>query len=70
MWTVVLIPLALPIALIGLVMFIASFFTKREVMTCPACQQPSVVEPKVMALVCPHCQKASRREGATWIRVE
>lgn len=70
MWTVILIPLALPLGLIGLGMFIASFFTKRETMTCPACQQSYVVEPAVNVVVCPGCQLPSRREGSSWVRVQ
>jgi hypothetical protein len=38
MWTVILIRLALPIALVGLVMMIASRFVKTEPLICPACR--------------------------------
>lgn len=72
MWTVVLIPIALPMALVGIVMFIASFFTKRETMTCVACGQNLAIEPSVNVLVCPHCQKSMKRatDGTSWERVQ
>lgn len=69
MWTIVLIPLAIPMALIGMVMAVASLFVKTEPLACPACQAVSKVEKKVTVAQCPHCGTAIKRRGATWIRV-
>ena len=70
MWTIVLIPIALPMALVGLVMFVWSFFQGKVVMTCPACHHALQIEPSVTVLVCPLCQKSSRFNGETWERIE
>lgn len=69
MWTVVLIPIAIPIALVGLVLLIMAPFIKTEALTCPACGQADKVEPTVAVLVCPHCGIAIKRDGAGWARV-
>jgi hypothetical protein len=68
-WTIVLIPLAIPMALVGALMAVASLFVKTEPMKCPACGAISKVEPKVHVVICPHCSIAIRRDGLIWIRV-
>lgn len=71
MWTIVLIPVAIPMAIVGAIMFIASFFQKHETAACMACGQSLTIEPAVNVLVCPHCQKAMKRteDRAGWERV-
>jgi hypothetical protein len=69
MWTVVLIPLAVPLALVGLGMAIASLFVKTETLVCPACQASSQVEAAVQTVKCPHCDLPIRRDGRDWVRV-
>jgi hypothetical protein len=69
MWTVVLIPLALPMAFIGLLMAIGSLFVKTEALKCPACGEASKVEKDVKVVTCPHCEIAIKREGLGWVRV-
>lgn len=70
MWTVVLIPLALPLALVGLVMMIASRFVQTDVIQCPACTAASIVEPAVTVIICPHCRTPIRRTEQGWLRVQ
>jgi hypothetical protein len=41
LWTIILIPLGLPLMFIGFVMMIASRFVKTETITCPACHSAS-----------------------------
>jgi hypothetical protein len=69
MWTIILIPLAVPMALLGLLMAVGSLFIKTEPLECPACQQSSKVENAVQVVVCPHCEIAIRRGETGWIRV-
>jgi hypothetical protein len=67
MWTIVLIPLALPMALIGLGMAVGSLFVKTERIVCPVCEQASKVEKAVNVITCPHCEKAIKRGDPAWI---
>jgi len=69
MWTVVLIPLAIPLAIIGVIMAVASRFIKTENAACPACGESFRVEPRVRAAKCPHCETAIRRYDGDWVRV-
>jgi endogenous inhibitor of DNA gyrase (YacG/DUF329 family) len=74
MWTVVLIPLALPMAMVGLGMFIWSFFTKREIVRCPVCGEAAQIDQGLNVFLCPHCQKPLKRLTgeagvSTWIAV-
>ncbi len=66
MWTVVLIPLALPLALVGLAMAIGSLFVKTEPFTCPKCQSSDRTEKQVSVLKCPACETVLKREGTGW----
>ena len=70
MWTLVLIPIALPIALIGFVMWIGSLFVPTEPMTCPICTLVSSVERHVVVAKCAHCQTMLKRLGDQWLRIE
>ena len=65
MLTIVLIPLALPLALIGAVMAVASLFVKTEAVTCPACGATSQVETDVRAGRCPHCGVTIERDAGS-----
>jgi predicted RNA-binding Zn-ribbon protein involved in translation (DUF1610 family) len=67
MLTIVLIPLALPLALIGAVMAIGSLFVKTEPLQCPACGAMSQVEREVRAARCPHCGVPIHRDGDAWV---
>lgn len=69
MWTIVLIPIAFPVAIIGLLMFIASFFVKTQPITCPACHAISAIEKNVAVVVCPHCNTAIKHDADAWVRV-
>jgi hypothetical protein len=71
MWTIVLIPLALPMALIGFVMAIASRFVKTESIVCPACASSLVIEPVVRVAICPQCRTSIMRAagGVGWVKV-
>jgi hypothetical protein len=69
MGTIILIPLALPLAMIGAAMTVGSLFVKTEPLECPACRAMSKVEPQVQAAKCPHCGSPLKREGAAWVRV-
>jgi predicted RNA-binding Zn-ribbon protein involved in translation (DUF1610 family) len=63
MLTIVLIPLALPLALIGAVMAVASLFVKTESVTCLECGATSQVEKDVRAGRCPHCGVTIERDA-------
>lgn len=66
MWTIVLIPLAIPLALVGLVMAIGALFVKTEPFTCPACGVGNTVEPAVQVAQCPACTRTVRRTSGSW----
>jgi len=70
-WTIVLIPLAIPLVIVGAVMAIWSLFIKTEPLRCPACSETSQVEPSVAVVKCPHCGIAIRRapDKSGWMRV-
>jgi len=68
-WTVVLIPVALPLAVLGLLMAVASLFIKTEPLVCPACDETSKVEKQVNVVTCPHCEKPIKRTVEGWVRV-
>jgi zinc ribbon protein len=70
MLTVVLVPLALPLAVIGALMAVGSLFVKTEPLKCPACGAMSEVERQVRAATCPHCDQPIKRDGDTWIQSE
>lgn len=69
MWTIVLIPLAIPLAIIGLAMAVWSLFVKTDPMQCPACGSANMVERTVTAGQCPHCGHAFKRTADGWERV-
>jgi hypothetical protein len=66
MWTIILIPLAIPLALVGLVMMVWSRFIAVEPFTCPICEQPNTVEVRVQVAQCPACQRTVRRANSGW----
>jgi hypothetical protein len=62
-------PLALPMALLDLLMAIGSMLVRTEPLQCTACGEPSKVEKEVNVVTCPHCELPIRREGTSWVRV-
>ena len=68
-WTIVLIPLAIPLFIIGLVLTFVGCFIKAEPFTCPACQSTETVEPEVNVMTCEHCGLPIKRTAEGWIPV-
>ncbi|MGE5589198.1 MAG: hypothetical protein ACM3ZA_01005 [Bacillota bacterium] len=69
MWTVILIPLAIPLAIIGAAMMLAAPFVKTEKVSCPSCGQTNVIEKSVQVYICDHCQKPAKRNAQGWMPV-
>ena len=67
MWTIILIPLAIPIALVGVVMMLAAPFVKTEPFICPKCRQPERVERTVQVTTCPSCATVAQRTAEGWV---
>ena len=69
MWTIVLIQLAIPLFIIGLVLAVVGCFIKTEPFTCPACQSTEKVELEVNVMTCEHCGLPIKRTAEGWILV-
>ena len=73
-WTIILIPVAVPMILIGIIMTIIAviwgLFIKSEPLVCPVCGGASQVELKVTVTPCEHCKTVLKRETDGWIPVK